>query len=174
MVDIKVDKTAEQALINFTDGFIKSILNGVEEGCKKTAEAGKRQFRKFVDDDSLPGPSVSEGWRQFKISKGFVDARHQRFGRGDSRSYYQNVKVISATGKLNWFVGVVEGTRAYDNEGRIRSDVDLSDIAEDLNERWPIWNEILDKLIGKATTILAKSIIRNLRKLCPNLEIIES
>lgn len=166
-VTITVDEKKVQELENFGAQLLDTVFGAVEDATEQFGDRTKKLWKTLVDADSVPGPALSPGWVQFKEERGFYTTRLQRFGRGDSRSYYENLVLerIGGTGAdfRGWFVGVKKRTPAYTADGETRADRDLADIAEVLEEVWPIWHRIHELSSSHLFPILYGSLTRALQ-----------
>ncbi|MDX1471465.1 MAG: hypothetical protein R3213_08205 [Flavobacteriaceae bacterium] len=164
-IDVKVDEQMLQELLNFTKNVGKAVEKGVEAAVKSQAENVKKQFRKRLEIGDVPGPPLSPGWLERKRELGLDTRTLMRHGRDFGDSYFHNV-VTRKLGDLGHFVGVLKGTPAYDIN-RNASGKELTDVAEDLELRWPLWASLFRETWAAAPRVLEKHLIRELDKICP-------
>lgn len=155
-----------QRMLEDTEQFFKVIESAVfraaNSATKKYADSVRRDWRKSSTSNNVPG-NFSKGWKDFKKSRGLKTEHLQRFGRGDKRSMYENIEIkpLSPNG---YFVGILSSAKSFDIDGKVKSK-SLADVAEELEERFPLWRDILERSPKRLKKFLKEEIVREFRKL---------
>lgn len=148
------------------EAFMQQIENSVHKAVKNSMEGYaknvRRDWRKSSTENNVPG-NFNAKWKEFKKTKGLRTEHLQRFGRGNKKSYYENV-VVKAMKPDGYFVGVLQKSKAYDIDGKAKNK-SLADVAKELEERFPLWQDIMQRSPQKLRKLLKKNLVEELRKI---------
>jgi len=139
-IRIEVDQKKLENLQLFFGQVVATVYEAAQKAALKEAKDIREEWRRRSTKNQVPG-TFSDKWKKYKSSLGLRTEDLQRFGRGDSRSYYENIRIAELKPRGGALVGVFQGTPAYDIRGR-RTSGSLEEIAKTLESDHPLWRDI--------------------------------
>jgi len=151
------------------------ILITVEKGVSEAVDIYSKRvignWRALSDSSAFPnGPTGTASWRRTKEKYGLHTEDLQRLGRSDSRSYYQNIYFRPLMSGKGWFVGVLDTTPAYNikfkKDGQFEletANYSLADVAETLEEKYPVWKMLYFENMTFLVDTLAQQIFHQFK-----------
>ena len=144
-VDVDVNSNGCNDPRELFTNVVQKVVDAVDKALEKYTGDIVIKWQDMSDRSQVPG-TFSTAWKDKKASLGFKREDLQRLGKGDNRSYYENITSKRFRSGRGWFVGVLKGTKAYTFGKRKpivkNTKYSLAYIAKRLEEHKPIWREL--------------------------------